>query len=242
MNYSYLPRRYVISHNKKKPYISYGAIVYALDTKKWCLVQRRHSPEFIELIRGHYNHADISVLKYGLSRDEHVILLELLGDTSPDKYEVIYQRTVPGEDWEFGYTKFIDCYNRLNNSLRDFDGVYEDTEWLWPKGRPLKNEQQRTTAVREFFEETGIEDMELQLVSQIPLIESYRGANGLTYQTKCWVYTTKHEIKIKPYLLPNMPTEIKNGGWFEYETAYRLLRDTKKSTLVQAERLTKKYN
>lgn len=239
--YSNLPRQYTIYHNKKRPIISYGAIVYAKNTQCWCLVQRAHSPEFIVLIKGYYTHGQISVLKSGLSTHEVSIFNDLIHDPTPQKFKKIYIVTVPGNEWKFGYIKFFDCLNHLKRALLKYEACYQETEWLWPKGKPNRNELQKTAAIREFFEETKIQSANLKSVSPQPIIESYQALNGIIYQTKCWVFIIDKQIPTGPYPYVNEPTEIKKGDWFEYNEAYRLLRNTKKSTLVQADRLVKDF-
>lgn len=238
--YSDLPRKYITFHNKKRPIVSYGAIVYAKNTRKWCLVQRTNSPEFTSLIKGNYTHAMISVLKSGLSIEEVTIMKNLINNPSPEEFKKIYELTVPGSDWEFGYTKFLDCKQHLL-CLIDYVPLYQTTEWLWPKGKPNRNEQQKATAIREFFEETKIKSANLKSVSSQPIIESYLALNGIIYQTKCWVFIIDKQIPIGPYPIMSEPTEIKDGQWVDYNDAYRMLRDYKKSTIVQAERLVKEY-
>lgn len=238
--YSDLPRKYITFHNKKRPIVSYGSIVYAKNTKKWCLVQRTNSPEFIALIKGTYTHAMISVLKSGLSIEEVNIMKLLITNPSAEEFKKIYQVTIPGPDWEFGYTKFLDCLQHLL-CLIDYQPLYHTTEWLWPKGKPNRNEQQKATAIREFFEETKIKSANLKSVSSQPIIESYLALNGIIYQTKCWVFIIDQQLPIGPYPVIPEPTEIKAGLWVDYNDAYRMLRDYKKSTIVQAERLVKDY-
>lgn len=237
--YSDLPRRYIVPRNSKKPRISYGSIVYAKDTERWCLVQRSYSPEFVELIRGYYNHSKISELKAGLSLEETVTIKNLLQDVTYDKFTKLYDEVVLDNDKDYGYKKFVDCHKQLYDNFIDYEPCYTETEWLWPKGKPLKYEQQKATAIREFFEETMIASASLKCVSTIPIIESYLALDDVTYQTKCWVFTVEKEIPIGNYPMIEGPTEIKSGGWFIYDETYRLLRGNKKSTLVQADKLIK---
>lgn len=243
MKYSDLPRRYVSGDNGRKPCISYGVIVYAKDTGRWCLVQRTFSPEYIELVRGTYDHVRISEYKTGLSPEECNTFKQMLAIPKVSKEQQkkaflkLYSEVVMDDLSEEGYLKFVDCYDMLVTEFDGFEAYYDDTEWLWPKGRSNRNESQKDAAIREFFEETGVEKAKLKTASQITPVESYQALNRVTYQTKCWVFTVDEELVLGKYPTSKLPTEIKDSKWMTYDEAYRKLRSTKKPTLVQAAKL-----
>lgn len=61
---------------------------------------------------------------------------------------------------------------------------YTDPECGFPKGRPLRNESNLETAMREFTEEVNLDAFDcnnLVLFSQIPLQERFVATNGLSY-------------------------------------------------------------
>jgi len=234
MLYSELPRRYVVRRNTGKPSVSYGAIVYAKDTRRWCLVQRMYSPECIELMKGIYNHSSISEYKSGLSEKECEIFKNLLKVSSFDEFKTIYATVIMNCKCEIPYRKFQDCRHILEKELENYTANYKTTEWLWPKGKINTKETQRDAAVREFREETNIYEP-LQLVSNSPITESYQAVNGITYQTKCWLFTIDKEVL--PKLKNRKPREIKKCEWFDYNETHNLLRESKKTTLVQANKL-----
>lgn len=238
--YSDLPRRYVSGDNGRKPCVSYGAIVQARNTGRWCLVQRTFSPEYIELIRGTYDHVRMSEYKTGLSRSECEKFKEMLRvpiEQRRQEFEKWYRQVVMDNLVHEGYLKFTDCHEMLCSEFDDFEAYYEETEWLWPKGRSNHNESQKDAATREFFEETGIRTGKLKAASQITPVESYQAMNRVTYQSKCWVFTVEEELELGTYPSSNYPTEIMDSRWMTYEEAYRRLRATKKPTLVQATNL-----
>ena len=237
-SYSDLPKRLIISspfrHNSVT---SYGIILYALDTNRWHLVQRNHSPEYIELIRGSYRHSRISILLTGLSRRETTKLKSLTIGPDQDFLDE-YDRVVPTHERDLALAKFNDCRQILIDELRGFDAFYEETEWLWPKGRPINAESPFRTAVREFEEETSIPYDLITLVSPKIVKEYYIGRNERKYQTKCWIFTIDRETDVTQTELTK-PTEIGRRGWFSYEEAMKRLRESKREALIRAAEIIK---
>lgn len=260
--YSDFPRRILI-HNpfNQRPITSYGVILYAVDTQRWLLVQRVHSPEYIELIRGSYIHSRIPILLSGLTKIEIEKLKELLEISDSrkkrTKFAIEYYSTVPSKKIDVAYYKFLDCHDYLKEELKLLDPIYDEPEWLWPKGRSSGSlETQLDTALREFREETGISTENMIQICTQPILESYTGKNDRIYQTKCWVFLIFNEIEppnIKREQLSEdtdlmsipdrelmtmlSPVEIKKQQWFSHQEAYTILRDSKRHALIRANEL-----
>ena len=61
--------------------------------------------------------------------------------------------------------------------------LYKDTEWLYPKGKREDKETDLKTALREFYEETGINSKYLNIFKNIIPIElNFIGLNGIEYR------------------------------------------------------------
>lgn len=61
--------------------------------------------------------------------------------------------------------------------------LYEDPEWGMPKGRREEREGDLQTAIREFSEETGLDQYNLRIYKNvIPLEEQYVGMNNISYR------------------------------------------------------------
>lgn len=241
IKYSELPRRLVIySPFKKNAINSFGIILYSLKSHRWHLVQRLHSPEYIEIIRGSYRHSRIPILLSGLSRAENNTLVKLL-DGSFEDYINEHSKTVPFGGPLDGYEKFIDCKDLIRIGLSDLEPSYEETEWLWPKGRSISHfESPKDAAFREFKEETGIDPSKITIVHNTPIVESYTGKNDRIYQTKCWVCTIEQEPELREVDDNVLPTEIGNHGWFTFEESSNLLRNSKRQALIQAAEILNK--
>jgi 8-oxo-dGTP pyrophosphatase MutT (NUDIX family) len=75
------------------------------------------------------------------------------------------------------YFKTLTRTNQSNNTL------YTDCEWLLPKGKREENETDLKTAIREFYEETGINPKYISVYKNIvPFEYTFIGINGIEYR------------------------------------------------------------
>lgn len=228
IRYRKLPDRVITgSYNYDKPIISYGIISYCLLTSKWFIVQRRHTPDFINFIRGSYRRSEIYRMINGLTDKERDIIRSLLSKIekhndnavgsqiqsnitsetsflSTTNFNNISQLFIDeinslriGCDVRYGGIRFQDNYDRFIEYIDDPDLQHNELEWLWPKGKPNFNETNLQSACREFEEESKISlsGNNQRLLSNRPLIETYRGNNEQIYETKYWVFIFNEQIE-----------------------------------------------
>jgi hypothetical protein len=70
--------------------------------------------------------------------------------------------------------------------------IYNDTEWLIPKGKREDKETDLKTAIREFYEETGINTKYLHIYKNIVPIEiTFVGINGIEYKNVYFIAELK---------------------------------------------------
>ena len=75
------------------------------------------------------------------------------------------------------YFKILTQNNQTNNTL------YTECEWLLPKGKREENETDLKTAIREFYEETGINPKYISVYKNIvPFEYTFIGINGIEYR------------------------------------------------------------
>ena len=226
-----------------KPLISYGIIVYCKSSQKWLLVRPRYSPEFILFVRGSYRKADLERLVTGFTVAEIKLIHKIIDN--PEYFITVFYSVIWGntKDFEYAWKRCLDSLDFIQEILKssndcnyNLDGKCERKLWLWPKGRLSHNgESPFHCAIREFQEETGLKiPNTAKLVSTEPLIESYHGNNGKTYETQCWVYIFDDGI-IPPEITDlHKPGEIGDRQWVTEEDAKLLLRESKFAVLQQA--------
>jgi 8-oxo-dGTP pyrophosphatase MutT (NUDIX family) len=72
-------------------------------------------------------------------------------------------------------------YEKL--AMENPENLYKETEWLFPKGKREDKETDLKTALREFYEETGIHYKYLNVFKNIvPIEHNFVGLNGIEYR------------------------------------------------------------
>lgn len=211
-----------------KSTISYGLIVYACDTKHWVLIQRKHSVEFLLIMRGLYRITylplllscitphEASILYQCISSDKHTFADIFLDELDLNKKELTYAQT------RFEETKTIISYllSKLNLS-------YNKLKWTWPKGRLLISDQKETPfacAKREFTEEVEITLPLPLFVSDSFVTESIKTITGRSIESRYWIYIIPHEI---PITTPNNHPEVSSRKWVSTDECKILIQHNK---------------
>lgn len=74
-------------------------------------------------------------------------------------------------------------FKTLTQKLHTNNKLYTDCEWLLPKGKREENETDLKTAIREFYEETGINPKYISVYKNIvPFEYTFIGINGIEYR------------------------------------------------------------
>lgn len=222
------------------PVMSFGicAIKLVDNVPHYLLIRRRDSLAYVEFMRGKYkmdNNAYIQLLVDNMSAEEQSRLL-----TSP--FDKLWDNVWNGQNTR-QYRNEYDTAKRTFDSLRNTGDIYgrlmskyiEDSpkrwnepEWGFPKGRRTSHEGELVCALREFSEETGISSRVLHIVTGIPtLVEEYTGTNGIPYKQLYYLGACASNT-IATHQPSNrvMSREVGNIGWFPYDRAYELIRET----------------
>jgi ADP-ribose pyrophosphatase YjhB (NUDIX family) len=123
-------------------------------------------------------------------------------------------------------TTFFSIDYILSNTI----SRYNETEWGFPKGRRNINEGDVSCALREFREETGIMQKNIQLCNSYikPFEEVFSGSNKVRY--KHVYYIAKMQIETENPSIDSQNKqqckEIRNIKWFNYNEAQTKIRDS----------------
>lgn len=152
---------------------------------KFLLVKRRNSLNYIDFIRGKYDinnlNSIVSMAKL-MSKDE----IELLKKHNFNKlwydlwlknaYKKKYLYEMNKSKDKFNYLKSINFFDNLNSE-------YVSTEWEIPKGGKKYNESNIDCAIREFEEETSLNQNNYKIISCIePIHDIFVGTNNKEYR------------------------------------------------------------
>jgi len=196
------------------------------DDIKILMIMRKHSLTYIEFIRGKYNlhniH-EINKLFQLMSTDENIkIKISTFENLWNDlwmitAYNKIYKKEYITAVEKFYKLKEANFYNLLdNNKLSN----YSYPEWGFPKGRKNMNEDNKTCAIREFIEETSVNDtMILDKIDSI--YENYTGTNNIKYRNIYYLgynESTTHQFNI------NNSYEVGNIKWLSFKECLSKIR------------------
>jgi hypothetical protein len=222
------PRRLVLDRRSfsSSNTISYGLIVYAKNTQRWAILQRKHSIEFVLLIRGLYRPTYIPMFVSSITDEEAKILLRSLRDF--EYFQHVYSDIVEyhDKDFQYAYTRLQECRIILHHLLTHCDVSANSLDWTWPKGRLHISQNQETPyecALREFEEEVEIKLPSPLYVSRNYVSQENRTIAGRNIITRCWIYVIPEEIPM-PEIKHH--SEVADRMWAPSETCYQLLSQT----------------
>ena len=251
--------------NCRHPILSYGIILYFKhqDTNeiKIVMIERKDSLSYIEFLRGKYNSIyNIKYLKLLFSR----MSKEEIDRINKYSFDTLWNKLwIHTETINFRikkeYTKSKSNFNMIkkgyysSNELINFEYLtnhlnkYITNEWEIPKGRRNKYETNKECAIREFKEETNINNSSFEIINNmIPIVEEYEGINKVRYKHIYYIAQSKEEYNLKINMEnKDQYTEIKNISWLNEKEAYNIIRDydiNKKNVLSKFFGFMKNYN
>ena len=232
-----------IAHNCPKPVNSYGIICYKISQLgdiKYLFVQRRFSYSFVDFMTGKYS---LTNYKYIQKMFNKMTLFERCLIKNNDFKELwakvfgsifIYKKSVNRifykgsikfyilrDSFKYGKRTFkTDTF--INNSCDN----YKTPEWYFPKGRKNNNEKKLDCAIREFMEETNMQEDNFQVICNYnTLSETHISMNNKIYCAEFYIaeFLDNHEYT---FLEKNnyQRQEIGNIEWLTYNEAKKKFR------------------
>lgn len=233
-----------IHRNCKEAKTSVGIIAFIEDEKKYLLIRRKHSHGYVEFMRGKFKIDDISFIKR--------IVDEM---TNKEKEEIMYKDfiylwiniwnnpdiTTYKKRQLNDFMIMKNKYNKLkrgiyvNNKLITIDKIikesktnWKEPEWGFPKGKRKLKENNIDCAIREFKEETGLQDVQFELISDKKTIsEQFMGSNNVEYKNIYYLAKLKINKDYKFIIDKDNKDqfyEISKIGCYSYHKALQLIR------------------
>jgi len=217
------------SHKHETFITSYGIILFTIQGNRvlYQLCKPRDSVNYVSFIRGLYSKKQLKFF-LALMTEKEIERITMY------PFDKLWDDLWFGAECKFAYMEyrkakrtFRENYRMVVDMIADIDHPHSDSHlWGFPKGKKNSNEKSIETAVREFEEETMIGSSQINIVSEIPLIESYYGSNDKLYKTVYYPAFTPHIIASE-YTFKNselrtdtsliVSNEIEDLGWFTYE-------------------------
>lgn len=158
---------------------------------KFVAIRRRYTLGYTNFIRGQYDLNNISLLNLiniMTSYEKNKIKSESFDLLWKDLWMI---NTIDSTFYN-EYAKSKDKFNKLiseeftdvqlNNIIELSDTNYLEQEWGFPKGKREKDESDLQCAIREFEEETNLNNQQYKLLNLKPIIEDFMGTNNKKYR------------------------------------------------------------
>ncbi len=228
------------------PKTSLGIILYKKNKDKYeyLMICRRNTIGFVEFIRGKYVYSDIDYIKnlFNVMTNSEIRLIK----EKPFEYLWEYlwmdnkfnnKNTVKlKKNYDSAYEKFNKIKNgyKIDNTIIDIEylcknktNFYEEQEWGFPKGRRLFNETNFIAAMREFREETQINNDNIRVLSNTKTFnEEYKSYDNVYYKNIYYLaeYIGNDNIGIDEKNKEQY-SEVSNIGFYIFENAINNIRD-----------------
>lgn len=240
-----------------EPRVSFGVIAYHypkippgltyvnIDKVKLLMICRKHTISLIDFIRGKYNLYDYNYLLQLFERmtnkEKNLIKSSLFSDLWFYVWNKSVKNTRYLMEYYKSYEKFLKLKNDeiyVNRKLVNIDILikksgrkYKEPEWIFPKGKREKHEDDLTTAKREFEEETSVDKNRLTYLDKY-IEEIYEGSDYIYYKNKYYVGHTNKKIRVKINKdLACQAQEVSKISWVSFSQAYKNIRPYYKEKL-----------
>ena len=236
---------------------------------QFLLIRRKDTLGYVEFVRGRYNinrlgmlrktfdimtiselikikendfdylWNDLWLIDKGFKRDSNLYAKEY--DTSRKRFETLKK----------GILNADGVFISLDILLKNSGCKYTEQEWGLPKGRKNIKENYKQCAIREFEEETGVENYDYELINsprklgKYPLEELFIGTNDLRYKHIYYIAQCKSECNLTlDEDNISQVIEISDIRWFNYKEALNILRSyniAKKNIIKHSLKVIKQY-
>jgi hypothetical protein len=157
------------------------------DNIQFLMVQRKHSLGYLEFMRGRYTLENIDNLIYlieqmapneinDIANIDFDLLWNSLWDINNIKNKHHHKEYIQSKQ------KFYQIKMNYPNLIKNIKPLYNFNEWGFPKGRRESYESDLVCAIREFEEETNLEESNYTVLEKCKSIrENLTGTNGVSY-------------------------------------------------------------
>jgi len=200
---------------------------------KFLLVRRKYSLNYLEFIRGNYDFDNLDNLKKILSLMSKDEIQIIKNNTFEYLWNSLWKTTSNHKIYK---KEFIMSQNKFN-CLKDkyfyiFDEInsWDETEWELPKGRRNNFETNINVAIREFQEETGLNENDYTILKNIQGInDTFIGTNNKKYKHIYFLSLANDQVKLEKDCEDDY--EISEVKWLTLEESIKKIRPFYKSKI-----------
>jgi 8-oxo-dGTP pyrophosphatase MutT (NUDIX family) len=218
----------------REPITSLGILAYRRpgDTAEpeWLMIRRRVSIGYIEIMRGKYELRDVEGIQALVDQATLTERMNLLTMGFAELWRDLWNGPASRryhQEYEQAKAKFdvLRARGVLATCCTASTTSWTEPEWGFPKGRRSSSETELTCALRETYEEAGVRRQDLRVLEGEPLLEEYRGSNGICYRHRYWLAEAPAtlEVRMDPDNI-DQRREISDVRWCKYDEAMSLIR------------------
>jgi 8-oxo-dGTP pyrophosphatase MutT (NUDIX family) len=190
---------------------------------KFMLVNRRHSLNYIDFIRGKYDEKDddyiMNMCSYMSKNEIELIKNNSFNDLWVNLWLKNAHKKKYNDEMNLSRTKFN--YIKNNNLFTKITSDFEQTEWEVPKGRKNFNETNINCAIREFKEETSIIQSQYFILNCLdPIHDIFTGTDNKQYRHIFYTSVINNDIDNIDY----HSNEINSVKWFNWSDLHNIIR------------------
>lgn len=232
------------------PTNSYGCVIYKLsndDKIRYLMIQRKYTPEYLELLRGHY-YVDIDILDYQYLKSlvSEVTLIErnyIMKHEFDYLWRNIWKWNGTEEQMSPVQNNYKECEQRFNllknghifdhYGYMSFQELFNNNpciniepDWEFPKGKRIEGESDQQCAIRESCEETSFEPSDFNIYLHVkPFQDKFTGVNSVKYCNSYYLAKLLNIDRTTYYDPSHMAqnNEIRKIGWFTESEIYQLI-------------------
>lgn len=250
----------IVHHKHHKPYksrygqspiTSYGIILFTILNNEilYLTAQRRDTIEYVDFIRGQYNYKNIRSYFSLMSQEERDRITKYTFDELWKDLWINRQHRIYKECYSKAKDRFKRIQPELENILKETNTETVEPQWIFPKGKKNSRETPIDCAVREFKEETRMNIDEIDIISEEPFIETFKGSNGKSYSTHYYIAYANEPIEIKTTIIDEVvrknkhtvSEEISHMEWLTLENAKKKLNNRRCNMLNSVDKLVRSY-
>ena len=211
---------------------------------EYLLIRRRNSLNYVEFIRGKYDINNLDYIEKSINfitkteketiknNNFNTLWSDLWGNNNNNNNE--YKESLEKFNLlKSGYNvkkNDINLFIKLDDLINESIYNFTEPEWGFPKGRRNSKEKNIDCAKREFEEETGINNNDINIINITPVEEIFIASNNLKYKHIYYIGQIKNkniELKVDNNNI-NQRIEIGDIKWLKFHDSLNIIRDYNK--------------